>query len=400
MMNSSPKVSDLFQPPRLRSSRNTDDERHASWLELFYDLVFVAAIAQLSELLSHEYSIAGLLHFAALFVPVWWAWIGNTFYLSRFDADDVTDRLLTLGQMMFVASLAVHVPLGLGEQSVGFALSYVGVRALLIAQYHRAGKYLPKARPLTFRYATGFTIAAALWVVSTIVPPPFRFVLWAAGIAIDFLTPITAGTLHIKIPPHLSHLPERFGLFTIIVLGEAIVATVQGTTTQALQSGGIFTGAFGLVIAFALWWGYFDDVGAAEARPMQTHDDANSYQIWMYVHLPLTMAITAAAVGVKHVLNLKPGEYLPAIEGWVFCLSMAVCTICLNTIFLHAPNIARNEHARRYLWPHHVVTVLMLFCGILSSRIAPVFLMALIAALSMTQVLLAFRKTPTSAKKN
>ena len=399
-MSSPSKVSDLFQAPRLRGSRDTNDKRHASHLELFYDLVFVAAIAQLSRVLSHEYSIAGLFHFAALFIPVWWAWIGNTFYLTRFEADDVTDRLLTLGQMMFVASLAIHIPLGLGEHSVGFALSYVGVRALLIAQYHRAGKYLPKARPLTFRYATGFTIAAALWLLSTLVPPPFRFVLWTIGIAIDFLTPLTAGTLHIKLPPHVSHLPERFGLFTIIVLGEAIVATVRGTTTQAMQSGGILTGVFGLIIAFALWWAYFDDVGAAEARAMQTRDDANSYQVWMYVHLPLTMAITAAAVGVKHILNLKPGEYLPPVEGWVFCLSIAVCMTCLNLIFLHAPNIARNDHARRYLWPHHVLVLLMLFCGVLSSRVAPVFLMALITALSVTQVLLAFRKTPTSAKKS
>lgn len=399
-MSSPSKVSDLFQAPRLRGSRDTNDERHASHLELFYDLVFVAAIAQLSRLLSHEYSIAGLFHFAALFVPVWWAWIGNTFYLTRFEADDMTDRLLTLGQMMFVASLAIHIPLGLGGHSVGFALSYVGVRALLIAQYQRAGKHLPKARPLTFRYVTGFTIAAALWLLSTVVPPPFRFVLWAIGIAIDFLTPLTAGTLHLKLPPHVSHLPERFGLFTIIVLGEAIVATVQGTTTQALQNGGIFTGAFGLVIAFALWWAYFNDVNAAEARAMQTRDDANSYQVWMYVHLPLTMAITAAAVGVKHVLNLKTGEHLPAVEGWVFCLAMAVCMTCLNLIFLHAPNIARNDHARRYLWPHHVLALLMLFCGVFSSRIAPVFLMALLATLSVTQVLLAFRKTPTSATKS
>lgn len=399
-MSLPPKVKDLFQPPRLRSSRDTSDERHASWLELFYDLVFVVAIAQLSLLLSHEYSFVGLFHFAALFVPVWWAWIGNTFYLSRFDADDVTDRLLTMGQMMFVASLAVHIPQGLGEHSVGFALSYVGVRALLIAQYVRAGRFLPEARPLTFRYSVGFSIAAALWILSTVVPPPFRFFLWAAGIAIDFLTPITAGTLHLKLPPHVAHLPERFGLFTIIVLGEAIVATVQGTTKQALQGYGVFIGAFGLVIAFALWWDYFNDVRAAEARPMQTREDSNSYQIWMYLHLPLTMAITAAAVGVKHILNLKPGEHLPGVEGLVFCVSMAICTVCLNTIFLHAPSIARNQYARRYLWPHHIVTALMLFCGLFAGRIAPVLLVAFMAILSVAQVLLAFRETPTSAKKH
>lgn len=391
--------SNLFRAPRLRSNRPGSEERHASWLELFYDLVFVAAVAQLALSLSKDFSALGIFHFAALFIPVWWAWIGNTFYLTRFDADDATDRLLTLGQMIFVASLAIHIPLGLGEHSVGFALSYVGVRALLILQYRRAGKHLPEARPLTFRYATGFSVAAAMWVLSTLVPPPFRFALWSVGIAIDFLTPILAGKLHVAIPPHFSHLPERFGLFTIIVLGEAIVATVQGTTKQTLQGGGVFVGVFGLIIAFALWWGYFDNVNAAEARPMKSKEDTRDYQVWMYVHLPLTMAITVAAVGVKHVLNLKSGDFLPLGEGWIFCAALATCMTCLNVIFLTAPNIVRNEHARRYLRPHYALAALVLSCGLLASHVAPMFLMALVATLNVAQVLLAFRKTPTSAKK-
>ena len=95
-----------------------------------------------------------------------------------------------------------------------------------------AGRNVPKAKPLTTRYARGFGLAAVVWLVSVFVPTPYRFGLWAIGLSISFATPITAGDLHGEIPPHALHLPERFGLFTIIVLGEAIVAVVTGVADQ------------------------------------------------------------------------------------------------------------------------------------------------------------------------
>lgn len=390
----------LFQAPRLRAHRNShNEERHATWLELFYDLVFVAAISQLASKLSDEYSIRGWLEFAALFVPVWWAWIGHTFYLTRFDSDDIAHRLLTLLQMVFVASLAVHVPRGLSDQANGFALSYVGVRAILILQYWRAGKYLPAARPLTSRYTRGFSIAALLWILSTIVPAPWKFVLWALAIIIDLVAPLGAGKMHAQIPPHFSHLPERFGLFTIIVLGEAIIATVQGTGKQALQGGSIVAALFGLMIAFALWWNYFENIHAAEARQVATSSDVASYQIWLYAHLPLTMAITAMAIGVKHILNLKAGENLPSGEGFLLGASVGVCLICLNLIYLHSPDIAHEERARRYLRPHLLLIALTFLTAFIASFLSSMLLIFLMTVFCVAQVLLSLRDSSHIEKK-
>jgi low temperature requirement protein LtrA len=96
----------IFKPPSLRSGYDREKERHATWLELFYDLVFVGAVSQLASILNENYSPLGVLKFSALFVPVWWAWAGHTFYLTRFDSDDVGRRILTLIQIIAVASLA------------------------------------------------------------------------------------------------------------------------------------------------------------------------------------------------------------------------------------------------------------------------------------------------------
>jgi low temperature requirement protein LtrA len=146
-----------FRPPRLRTAIDTQRERHATWLELFYDLVFVAAISRLAGNLDRDYSLTGLLHVAVLFVPVWWAWIGQTFYLTRFDSDDLGHRLITMAQIMAVASLIVHVPDALGDSSTGFALSYAAVRFMLVAEYFRAARHIPYVRPIVNRYLAGFS---------------------------------------------------------------------------------------------------------------------------------------------------------------------------------------------------------------------------------------------------
>ena len=384
--------SQFFQPPRLRVNRDSaSEDRHATWLELFYDLVFVAAVSQLALKLSDEYSIVGLIRFAALFVPIWWAWVGHTFYLTRFDSDDAAHRLMTLAQMIFVASLAIHVPQGLENHAAGFALSYVGVRAILIAQYWRAGKYIPEAYPLTNRYARGFAVSAALWLVSAFVPSPWRFVLWAIAMVIDILTPLGAGLMHAKIPPHFSHLPERFGLFTIIVLGESVVATVQGAGKEGLEGASVVSALCGLIIAFALWWIYFNDVRAAETREVKSSSDVVSYQTWLYTHLPLTMAIVAAAVGVKHILTLESGEQLPAIENWIFCASVAIAMECLRVIFLHTPNTFCGPRIRQNLRRHDILAAMVLVCAPIGIWISSTLMMIAVAVLCVAQAAISLR---------
>ena len=141
-------VKDWWQPPQLRIGEDGVTERRATWLELFFDLVFVVAIAQLAHKLNEEISLSGFFGFVALFIPVWWSWVGAAFYANRFDTDDLGHRLLTSVQMLAVAALAVNIHHGLGDSSAGFALSYAAVRFVLVVEYLRAGKHAVAARSL------------------------------------------------------------------------------------------------------------------------------------------------------------------------------------------------------------------------------------------------------------
>jgi len=389
-----PKL-ELFKPPRLRSGQEAETERHVTWLELFYDLIFVAAVAQLARSLSDDYSWIGIFRFSVLFVPVWWAWVGHTFYLTRFDTEDVGHRLLTMAQMAAAASLAVHVPEALGATSAGFALSYAAVRFILVAEYLRAGHHIAVVRPLTSRYAAGFGSAASLWAVSALVPAPWRFGIWGVALAVDFLTPLTAGQLHVSFPPHLMHLPERFGLFAIIVIGEAVVSVVMGIGTGGLNFGSGLAGTMGLLVAFALWWGYFEGAKGAAVLALSARRHLWRYQQWLYSHLPLLMGITATAVGIKHIIRSPAGAALPFPEGWLLSLSVAASVLSLNAIFL-AAFTGKTRHLHRFLIPHYVIAVLGIATGTVSSILPGIALLGILTILCLAQIIVSLRQMPSA----
>ena len=301
-----------LEPPRLRTAAGAADaERHVTWLELFYDLVFVVAVAQLAHELGGDLSARGLLAFVALFVPVWWAWVGATVYATRFDTDDAVHRALTLLAMLAVGALAINVHDGTGDNAMGFALAYVAVRGVLIVEYLRAGRHVPAAAPLTTRYAIGIALAAALWLLAAFVPPPARYLLWGLALAVDLAVPATAGRLLARIPPSAAHLSERFGLFTIIVLGEAVVAVTGGVADQAWRLASAVTAALGLALAFGLWWTYFGAFAGGAIRRAARAGRAGLFLTWLYLHLPLVIGLAAVGVGVEHAVVSPAGARWP-----------------------------------------------------------------------------------------
>ncbi len=384
----------LIRPPRLRTAAGEASERHATWLELFYDLVFVAAVSQLAGNLHRDYSPTGLLHFSILFVPVWWAWVGHTFYLTRFDSDDLVHRLITMLQIVAVASLIVHLPDALGKSSAGFALSYAAVRYILVAEYFRAGRHIPHVRPLINRYMIGFGGAATLWAASVLIPAPHRFLMWYLAMAVDFLAPVTAGQLHARFPPHLMHLPERFGLFTIIVIGEAVVGVVMGIGADRLTLVVGASGVMGLIIAFTLWWGYFEGVRGAGTRQLTSRNHVRAYQQWLYSHLPLTMGIASVAVGIKKLMLLAPREMMPAQEAWIVCASAGVCMFSLNTIFLSSYPGKPPREALRFALPHYALAFLAVAVGALGAVLSGIAILGILTALSVAQILHSLRYLP------
>jgi low temperature requirement protein LtrA len=288
----------------MEKGNNNNTQRHATWLELFYDLIFVVVISQLAHNLDLDFSFYGFLSFLALFVPVWWSWTGAAFYATRFDTDDLGHRLLILLQMIGAAALAVNVSDGLGKDSSGFALSYAAIRVILVVEYLRTGRSKPfsSASPLIRRYTRGFLCAAVVWIISAFIPPPFRFVLWGIGLVIDFVTPITARRLP-QFAPHISHLPERMGLFTIIVLGESITGVVAGVSGIEFDIYSMIVLGLGLSIPFSLWWLYFDSVDGAPIRAVREKGKIGVYALWLYGHFPLVVAFTSVGVGIRHIVS-------------------------------------------------------------------------------------------------
>jgi low temperature requirement protein LtrA len=308
-------------------------EHHVTWLENFYDLIVAIIVFQLSRDLNQNVSVYGFLTFVALFIPVVWSWVGVTFYSTRFETDDLAHRLLMLLQIAVAALMAVSVPDGLGKNSIWFALSYSIMRTILVIEYLRTRKHVPAARQLTTRYSIGFSIAAGIWFASIFVPPPFRLFLWIIGLGVDIGTPLLfARQLSVQFAPHIHHLPERFGSFTIIVLGISILGVVNGIADHNWTIPSIISAGLGLGIAFSLWWIYFDTVDGSEIRALRENKQIGIYVTWLYIHFPLIIAFTAFGVSIEHVVLSNQALALPSSEKWLLCISTFLCLFTLGII--------------------------------------------------------------------
>jgi low temperature requirement protein LtrA len=151
-----------LRPPQLRTLDADQDERHATWLELFFDLVFVISIAEVVHTLEDYRSLADFAGTAGLFVAVWWAWVGYTVYADRFDTDDLLHRVLVLAGMLAVIAMALSVHDALHGGSARFALAFVAVRGIVLLLNARARRHAAAARPLLNLYLTAFSIGASL----------------------------------------------------------------------------------------------------------------------------------------------------------------------------------------------------------------------------------------------
>ncbi len=386
---------DIIKPPRLYFE-DESEERHANWLELLFDLIFVAAVSLLASNLDSNYSFTTFLQSIPLFFAIWWGWLGHTIYLSRFGVDDLLHRFYTMAQMIVVAIIAINTKDALGATGPWFALSYAILRFMLVAEYIRAGRNVPEARVLTRHYSIGFGIAAGIWAISAFTPTPWRFLLWGLAIAVDLLTPLRAGKIHKKFPLHPSHLPERFGLLIIILIGEAVVSVVFfiGTLGLTLETG--ITGLMGLIIAFSIWWGYFEEARGAEARVEEKGEEIGRYQLWLYAHFPLLLGIVATAMGIKHVISHGLGGFLSSSEVWLLCVSLALALISLSLIFLSSFNW--HECVSRVLLyfriPYYLMIILVICNGFLGSIVTGPIILGILTLLCVIKVILSLREPP------
>ncbi len=376
----------IFHPPKLRREECEDGERSATWLELFFDLIFVVAIAQLAHNFQQDFSLMGLAKLGILFVPVWWCWVGATFYDTRFDNDGLVDRLITLIQMAIAASMAANIHHALDSSSIPFALSYIAFRAVLVCQYLHAGYHVPPARHLTNWYAVGFTISLLFWLASVFVPLPWRFVFWGLGLLIDLVTPLTAGQRVMKVPPNMAHTTERIGLFTIIVLGESIVAVVGGVSEKEWTPMSIAIALLGLSIAFSFWWMYFDTVEESPLHAMK-RGKMKVALIWLYSHLPLAIGLTATGVGVEKMIH-GLGQDSAMGEKALFCIAVALCLFILSDLHWTSCELGKTKCKKILTYYRLGAAAFVLVLALASSVLSALTVISLVAFACTIQIVL------------
>ncbi len=292
-------ITRLWQKPCLIAD---DKPRMESWLELFYDVTFVAVVAMLAKRLASDISWLGFAEFVFLYIPIWWAWLGSTMYNNRFETDDVSHRLFTFLKMLPVGGMAITVQNGLEQHAVGFAVSYIAARLILVYLWYRAGSSNPVARSLTDRYVAGFSLSIIFWSASLFVDKPLMFALWGLGMFFDLATPLTTFRIQRYLPKlSTSHLHRRFGLFTIILLGEAVIGILHSISDlPEIHLMTLVIGGFGILLTCSLWWIYFDDVMQEQELPQFPW-----FALWIYGHFFLALGLTAFGAGIINVVKFR-----------------------------------------------------------------------------------------------
>ncbi|WNV88858.1 low temperature requirement protein A [Umezawaea sp. Da 62-37] len=367
-------------PYRPMTARRPDEPHRASTpLELLFDLSFVVAVASAAAMLHHslteDHIGHGLLGYLTVFFAIWWAWLNFTWFASSYDTDDVVYRVTTLVQITGVLVLAAGVPRAFEDGNFTVVTAgYVVMRLAMVSQWLRARHGDEDRRVTALRYATGITVVQLGWIARLFLPDGLLLTAFIALAVLEMLVPVwaerAAGTTF-----HVGHVVERYGLFTLIVLGESILAA-SNAIRAGLDAGadvpGLVSLAFaGLVIVFALWWLYFDH----PAEELLT--TLRKSLTWGYGHF-LVFA-SAAAVGAGLEVSVDHDTHvvhLPSLAA-AMTTTVPVAVYLLVVWFLQVFPTGRGT--AKWAFPAGAALVLAASFGPAPIHVTAVLLAALVA---------------------
>jgi len=319
----------LWRPPRPHGE--SIPGRVVSSLELFYDLVYVAVVSQAADHLAEHVSLRSVAEFAVVFALIWIGWVNGSLYLELHGREDGRTRAVVFLQMGVLVVLAVYTAEAAGSNGRGFALAYAVFQAVLTVLWYGVQRQdrhdHPEFLAATRRYVTGIGASAVVVFVSAFLPDTPRLIVWAC-VAVGWIAGLVAlGHPAVNLSRGLrptDSLVERFGLFTIIVLGEVVFGVVDGISASERDVKTITTGMIALVIGFGFWWIYFDLVGRRPPRP-----EDGALASWLVSHLPITLSITAAGAAMVSLISHAHDARTPASTAWLLAGAVALGLLAL-----------------------------------------------------------------------
>ena len=279
--------------------RTESTEKKVTWTELFFDLVLVFAITQITALLHEDHGWAALGQALILFVPIYWAWVGTSVHCNLHDTDNAIDRAGILALALCALFMAVAVPQAYEQRGALFGGAYFALRAILAGLYFR-GRPITLVTPLVAACVTG-----PLMLAGGLVPTPARTVLWGLAAVVDLATPRVLRRRLMAVAFDAGHLVERFGLFVIIALGESVVDIgASAARAEPLTVAGLLAVAASFVLAAGLWWVYFVYATSAIRHALSTAQIQTDIvrPVLSWGHLSFVAAIIAVAVGLTEVV--------------------------------------------------------------------------------------------------
>ena len=290
-------VAHRASPVLLTAGGHSQDDRRASWLELFFDLAFAGAVGQLAGALQEHPALGTLARFALLFTPIWWLWVQLSFYADRHESDDTTHRVSFLAAIGLCVGLAASAPRALSGDTTSFVIAFACLRGLQLLLYARAWHHLPATRPLYGRYLMMFGSGGALWLFSLTVHGAARYAFWGAALLADAAGALGMLAPRRRLPLNARHLADRFQIFVLIVLGESVARLISAAAARpwSVPLAVVLTAA--VVTLAALWWAWLT---AADRHAL---DGPPAIAWFTALNLPVVAGIAAASAGL-HVAIL------------------------------------------------------------------------------------------------
>lgn len=341
-------VTDIATAPRFRLTRMHPRDPHqghraATPLELFFDLVFVVAVSTASAQLHHELSAGhvenGLVSYGFMFFAIWWAWMNFTWFANSFSTDDWLYRILTFVQMGGVLVLAAGIPAAFHGDFTVPVIAYIVMRVAMIVQWLRASRSAGSARRATLFYAAGITIVQLCWVAFLFVPAEAKIAVFLLFVVFELAVPVIAERQG-QTPWHPHHITERYSLFTLIVLGESLLASSNAIieALDEVESLGplISIAVLALVVTASLWWIYF---WPPHHRAITTLASSIRYG---YTHFFVFAAAAAFSAGIEvEIDRLTHHSKLDAVQA-SFTVTVPIAVFLLGIWW-----IAIRENADR-----------------------------------------------------